>query len=99
MRAMFLAGWGSTAAAVLSSLSLGVAERLGEEFVLDEVIRLYPPSFMIARTIAHSSEGQPFRPGDLVLISPWLIHRNPRGWSDPLRFDVSRWHDRSAGAP
>ncbi|NUR94412.1 MAG: cytochrome P450 [Kribbellaceae bacterium] len=99
LRAMFLAGWGSTAAAVLSSISLGVAERLAEEFVFDEVIRLYPPSFMIGRTIAEVTAGQPFRLGDVVLISPWLIHRNPRGWSEPARFDVGRWRERGVGSP
>ena len=88
---MLLAGLGSTAAAVISSISLGVAAELDRLFVLDEVLRLYPPSFMIARIITSQSSALPFSPGDTVVISPWLIHRNPAGWSEPAEFRLDRW--------
>jgi hypothetical protein len=92
LRAMVLAGWGSTAATVLSARSLGVARDLSDHAVFDEVVRLYPPSFMIARTIARRSRDLPFDLGDTVVISPWLIHRHDRGWRRPLEFDVGRWN-------
>lgn len=91
LRAMLLAGWGSTAASVLTAKSLGVAGKLNQPFVMDEVLRLIPPSFMIARTIQRRLGGVDFEPGDTVLISPWLIHRSSNGWERPDEFDVERW--------
>jgi len=26
----------------------------------------------------------------LLILSPWVMHRDPRWWPDPLRFDVDR---------
>jgi cytochrome P450 len=99
LRAMVLAGWGSTAAAITSAISLGVAGDLRGAFVLDEVLRLYPPSFMIGRTVAESRRGLPFERGDILLISPWLIHRSSRGWRAPLDFDPERWKDQGPSTP
>jgi hypothetical protein len=97
LRAMVLAGWGSTTAATLSALTLGVSPSPSKA-VIDEVLRLYPPSFMIARTITEPPPaGLPFARGDLVLVSPWLIHRAPTGWSLPDRYASDRWR-RQTGA-
>lgn len=61
--------------------------------VIDEAMRLYPP----AHTITRLALG-PDRLGDVaipaksvVIISPWLIHRNPALWPDPERFDPERF--------
>jgi cytochrome P450 len=90
LRAMVLAGWGSTTAATLSALALGVSPSPSKA-AIDEVLRLYPPSFMIARTITEPPPaGLPFALGDLVLVSPWLIHRDPAGWSEPGRYAPDR---------
>jgi hypothetical protein len=89
-----LAGWGSTTAATPSAVALGVTAPF-PQFALNEVLRL-PPSFMIARTIAEPHRALPFVVGDLVLVSPWLIHHNTLGWSDPERYDPARWRG-SAG--
>jgi cytochrome P450 len=90
LRAMVLAGWGSTTAATLSAISLGVPPEAPAPAV-DEVLRLYPPSFMIARAVVEERAVVPFAVGDLVLVSPWLIHRHPRGWPSPDTYDPGRW--------
>ncbi|GAA5023752.1 hypothetical protein GCM10025734_81220 [Kitasatospora paranensis] len=90
LRAMVLAGWGSTTAAVLSAISLGVPPD-APTVAIDEALRLYPPSFMIARAVVEERAVLPFTVGDLVLVSPWLIHRHPRGWRSPDSYDPGRW--------
>lgn len=91
LRGMVLAGWGSTTAATLSALALGAGAQMSRA-TADEVLRLYPPSFMIARTITEPPPRPlPFVPGEIVVVSPWLIHRDPAGWADPERFDPGRW--------
>ena len=56
-------------------------------------MRLYPPQWMIGRrTIApYRFDGYEVPPGALVLTSPYVVHRDPRCFDDPLRFDPSRW--------
>lgn len=94
LRAMVLAGWGSTTAATLSTVSLGIAS-FSASFAIDEVLRLYPPSFMIARTIVEPHRALPFVVGDLVLASPWLIHRSVRGWPRPQHYDPAQWREQT----
>ena len=31
--------------------------------------------------------------GATVIFSPWVVHRDPQNWPDPLRFDPSRFAD------
>ena len=70
------------------------------EAVLQEAMRLYPPAWMIARRCVEA-----FRLGDftvaegtLVMTPPYLLHRDPRFWPEPDRFDPGRWLD-GGGAP
>jgi len=58
-------------------------------WVLDEVLRLYPPAPRIERQALADDEvcGQPIRKGDLVSIWPWLVHRHRGLWRDPEVFD------------
>jgi cytochrome P450 len=69
--------------------------------VLDESLRLYPPVPRFDReAVAGDMLGEhEIRPGDLVSIWPWLIHRHKKLWDDPDVFDVERFaqtsgHDR-----
>ena len=57
--------------------------------VLQEVLRLYPPGWLIPRTAVAADDlaGVPIRPGDTVLVSPYLTHRLPGYLDDPARFD------------
>ena len=33
-----------------------------------------------------------------MLISPWVVHRDPRWWPDPERFDPGRWTPEAEAA-
>jgi unspecific monooxygenase len=61
--------------------------------VLDEVMRLYPPAFLIARAAAGPDvvAGRPVRKNDVILISPWLLHRHEKLWQDPNAFIPARF--------
>ena len=61
--------------------------------VLDETMRLYPPAFVIARAAAGPDvvAGRAVRKHDVVLISPWLLHRHEKLWHDPNVFIPSRF--------
>ena len=61
--------------------------------VVDEVLRLYPPAFVITRQAIADDflAGVPVPKGSLVLIAPWVLHRHRRLWSEPDRFDPDRF--------
>jgi cytochrome P450 len=61
--------------------------------VLAESMRLYPPAWTIGREPLEDFEARGYRvrAGSIVLVSPWLVHRDPRWWSDPLEFRPERW--------
>lgn len=61
--------------------------------VIDEVLRLYPPVWLISRrAVRDTSLGDYLVPaGALVCVSPWTMHRNPAHWPDPSRFDPDRF--------
>lgn len=61
--------------------------------VLDETLRLYPPAYVIVRAAREASEvaGLRFRRGDLIVISPWVLHRHRRHWADPEAFIPERF--------
>lgn len=61
--------------------------------VVQEVARLKPPIWWVARTAISDDNiaGEPIKAGTTVLISQYLIHRNPSVWEDPERFDPDRF--------
>lgn len=61
--------------------------------VVDEVLRLYPPAFVITRQAIADDfvAGIPVPKRSLVLIAPWVLHRHRRFWNDPDRFDPDRF--------
>ena len=61
--------------------------------VVSEAMRLYPPAWLTGRrALEETSIGEyPVRKGELVLVSQYVTHRNPRYWDDPDRFDPERW--------
>ncbi|WP_277950002.1 cytochrome P450 [Bailinhaonella thermotolerans] len=63
------------------------------EAVVREVLRLSPPAWMLTRVACVPAElgGWRLRPGDEVLLTAYLIHRDPRWWPRPDEFDPSRW--------
>jgi cytochrome P450 len=84
-----LAGWESTAAAVTTALTLGLPARTHASDI-DELLRLYPPSWLIVRTMTGDEAWG--SAGELAVISPWISHRSP-AWREPERFDPARMGD------
>jgi cytochrome P450 len=68
--------------------------------VFQETLRLYPPSWMLTRQALAPDEIDGYRvdPGTAILISPYVLHHNPRVWEEPTRFDPDRFlPERAAG--
>jgi cytochrome P450 len=72
----------------------GIAERLVEtRAVIEETIRLYPPIAAISRVALDRDElnGERVRPGSLIVISPYVLHRHRLLWDRPDAFDPRRF--------
>jgi cytochrome P450 len=64
------------------------------EMTLAESMRLWPPSafvFRVARADDVLPSGTPVRAGWKILVSPYVVQRDPTYWPDPLRFDPERF--------
>jgi cytochrome P450 len=63
------------------------------EMVFAEAMRLYPPAWAMGRQARHDFEVGPYRlpAGTTVLMSQFVAHRDPRRFTDPLRFDPDRF--------
>jgi len=61
--------------------------------VLQETMRLYPPVWILPRRALEDDEvgGYHVPAGADVLISPYTLHRHPRYWPEPDRFDPARF--------
>jgi cytochrome P450 len=60
---------------------------------LAESLRLWPPSWMFSRRILEplTLGGRSVPAGTMCLVSPYLLHRDPRWWPEPERFRPDRW--------
>jgi cytochrome P450 len=63
------------------------------EAVLLESMRLYPPNWMIGRRVVepYPLDGYTIPKGALVLVSPYVVQRDPRWYDRPERFEPERW--------
>ena len=63
--------------------------------VLAESMRLYPPAWVLGRRplVEFEIGGHRVPADSIVLMSQWVVHRDPRWWREPLRFDPDRWTD------
>jgi cytochrome P450 len=68
------------------------------EAVFQEALRLYPPIWSFARIATRTVEvdGIWVPKRWRVAVSPWVIHRDPRFFAGPDRFDPARWLDERA---
>jgi cytochrome P450 len=64
--------------------------------VLAEAMRLYPPTWLFVRVAQDEDvlpSGVSIGAGSKIYLSQWVIHRNPRYFPDPERFDPQRFTD------
>jgi len=69
--------------------------------VLRESMRVYPPAWAIGRRTLyeHSAGGYTIPAGAVVMVSPYLVHRDHRWWPEPLAFRPERWEAEDASRP
>ncbi len=61
--------------------------------VLAETMRLYPPAWIVGRRVMQEYQLGPhtLAPRTIVLMSQWVMHRDPRWWPEAERFTPERW--------
>lgn len=61
--------------------------------VIQEAMRLYPPVGWFGRLAAGSDRvgGYDIPAGAILLLSPWIVQRDPRFWPDAEQFDPARF--------
>jgi cytochrome P450 len=61
--------------------------------VLAESMRLYPPAWALGRRAItdHELDGYLIPARSIVLLSQYIMHRDPRFYAHPERFDPERW--------
>ncbi|HEX6893960.1 MAG TPA: cytochrome P450, partial [Bryobacteraceae bacterium] len=70
------------------------------EMVLAEAMRLYPPAWAIGRMSLEPFElrGLRIEARSILIASPYVMHRDPRWFPDPQRFDPERWQPEAREA-
>ncbi|GAA1735096.1 cytochrome P450 [Luedemannella helvata] len=63
--------------------------------VVKEVLRLYPPAWLFDRSPRADLRlgGYDLPRGATLLVSPWVVHRDPRWWDAPDEFRPARFAD------
>jgi cytochrome P450 len=63
--------------------------------VVLESMRLYPPAWVVARQALTEVEigGFRFPKGAEFVMSPWVLHRDPKSFDEPDAFRPERWED------
>ena len=66
--------------------------------VFAETLRLYPPIgfFLRESTKDCTMRGKQIKKGAMVLVAPWLIHRNKDQWKDAEKFCPFRFKDKES---
>lgn len=61
--------------------------------VVAESLRLRPPAWAMGRRAVRETRigGETVPSGSIVVVSPWLLHRDARWWPDPDAFRPERW--------
>ena len=81
---------------------LPTAEDVGRlvytERVVKEAMRLYPPAWVTGRGVSREFEldGHAVPVGTQIVMSQWLVHRDPRWFPNPEVFDPDRFEPEVA---
>jgi cytochrome P450 len=69
--------------------------------VIAESMRLYPPAWTLGRRALQDYHwgGYDIPANSLVLMSQWVMHRDPRYWPNAAEFDPARWLDEARDRP
>jgi cytochrome P450 len=61
--------------------------------VIKESMRLYPPAWSLARSVISDFRVRDYTvpAGSNVVMSQWVMHRNPKYFPEPEKFDPDRW--------
>jgi cytochrome P450 len=61
--------------------------------VVTEALRIYPPAWGFGREALADCEigGYAIPAGTTIIISPWVLHRDPRYFEHPTEFRPERW--------
>src|SRR4029079_8228237 len=65
------------------------------EMVVTETMRLYPPVFSLTRRVPEPLRvgGHRVEPETSLVMSQWVVHRDPRWFDDPETFRPERWEN------
>jgi cytochrome P450 len=68
--------------------------------VVNEAMRLYPPAWMMARRLLEDRTvcGYSLAAGSVLILSPYVVQRDPQWWPSPEKFRPERWLDDAAGS-
>ncbi|WP_234995786.1 cytochrome P450 [Streptoalloteichus hindustanus] len=71
------------------------------DHIVREALRHRPMPWMLGRTVSRPTTvaGTSFRPGDLVSVSPYLLHHDEHHWTDPEVFRPERWENPNERGP
>jgi len=61
--------------------------------IISESMRLFPPAWTMGRRVLedHVIGGHTIAKDSLVILSQWVVHRDPRWWPEPDAFQPERW--------
>ena len=68
--------------------------------IFAEALRLYPPVWAIGRQAIRQCRiaDSVIEPGTVVIVSPYVTHRDPRWFPNPSAFDPDRWTPEARAA-
>lgn len=68
--------------------------------VLAETMRLYPPAWVIARQSLseYTVDGYTFPKDTMFMLCQWVMHRDPRYYPQPHKFNLNRWTPEAQAA-